>query len=122
MMRFSEIARMADDGGSGPVWASKRRRGGNPVVGFLVGLLALFGAVTLGLSIVDRSVAEAGARMDGWIATGWNTVTGKTEEAVDAVPVAADKVADEAGKAAEKTGDALEAGAAKTAEELRKAD
>jgi len=114
-MRFSEIARMADDGGSGPVWASKRRRGGNPVMGFVVAMLALFGAVTLGLSIVDRSVAEAGARMDGWIAKGWNTVTGKTEEAVDAVPVAADKVA-------EKTGDALEAGAAKTAEELRKAD
>lgn len=120
MMRFPEIVRMADDG-AGPVWASKRRRGGNPVIGFLVGLLALFGAVIAVLSIMDRSVAEAGARMDGWIATAWNAVSGKTEEAVDAVPVAADKVAAEAGRAAEKTGDALEAGAAKTAEELKKA-
>ncbi|WP_241209641.1 hypothetical protein [Brevundimonas fluminis] len=120
MMRFPEIARMADDG-AGPVWASKRRRGGNPVVGFIVGLLALFGVVMLVLSIMDRSVAEAGARMDGWIATAWNTVSGKTEEAVDAVPVVAGQAVDETGKAAEKTGDALEAGAAKTAEELKKA-
>lgn len=120
MMRFPEIARMADDG-AGPVWASRRRRGGNPVVGFVVALLALFGALTLVLSIMDRSVAEAGARMDGWIATAWNAVSGKTEQAVDAVPAAADKMADEAGAAAEKTGDALEAGAAKTAEELKKA-
>lgn len=120
MMRFPEIARMADDG-AGPVWASKRRRGGNPFVGFLVGLFALFGLVVVILSVMDRSVAEAGARIDGWVATGWNTVSGKTEEAVDAVPVAADKVAEEAGEAAAKTGDALEAGAAKTADELKKA-
>lgn len=119
-MRFSEITRMADDG-AGPVWASKRRRGGNPVVGFLVTLLALFGAVVLVLAIMDRSVAEAGARMDGWISTAWTTISGKTEEAVDAAPAAAEKVADEAGEAAAKTGDALEAGAARTAEELKKA-
>jgi hypothetical protein len=117
MMRFPEIARMADDG-AGPVWASKRRRGGNPVVGFLVGLLALFGAVVIVLSIMDRSVAMAGDRIDGWIGKAWSMVGGATEEAVEQAPIAAEAVAVEAGKA----GDALEAGAAKTAEELKKAD
>lgn len=108
---------MADDG-AGPVWAQKRRRSGSPpVIGFLVGLLALFGAVVLVLSIMDRSVAEAGARVDGWIGKGMEMVGGAAEKA----PEVADKAADEAGEAAGKTGDALEAGAAAAADELKKA-
>jgi hypothetical protein len=56
------------------VWSRNsggRRRRGNPLVGLLVTLLALFGAVTAVLGIKERSVAEGGAIVDSWIATGW---------------------------------------------------
>ena len=102
-MRFPEIVHMTDDG-AGPVWAQKRRGSGSPpVAGFLIGLLALFGALVLALSIMDRSVAEAGARVDGWIGKGMEMVGGAAEKA----PEAAEKVADEAGQPAEKTGEEL---------------
>ncbi len=116
-MRFPEIVHMTDDG-AGPVWAQKRRRSGSPpVVGFLVGLLALFGTLVLVLSVMDRSVAEAGARVDGWIGKGLEMVGGATEKA----PEAAEKAADEAGQAAEKSGEAVEAGPAAAATGMKKA-
>lgn len=115
-MRFPEPVRMADDGDAGPVWArSKRRRGGVPIVGLIVTLLALFGALTAVLAIKEKSVAEAGGMIDGWISTGWSAAKGLVGKA----PEAAEDAVDQAGDAAEKTGDALQAGAEKTAEELK---
>ena len=53
---------MADDGEHSPVWArSKRRSGGNPLVGIIVTLLALFGVLTAVLGIKEQSLAEGGA-------------------------------------------------------------
>ena len=116
-MRFPEAVRMADDGDHGPVWARRgRRSGGNPIVGLLVTLLALFGAVTLVMGIKERSLSAGGAVMDGWVSGAWNGVRGLAGQA----PEAAEKAADEAGEAAAKTGDALEAGAASAAEEMKK--
>lgn len=109
---------MADgDGDHGPAWArnGKRRGGGNPLIGLLVTLLALFGALTAVLAIKERSVAEGGAIVDGWISTAWSqikTATGQADEV--AVEAAA-----EAGDAAEKAGNALEAGAETTRQELK---
>lgn len=121
-MRMSEIVRMADDG-AGPVWARKSRRGGGGagILGLLFGLLAIFGALMLVLSIMDRSVAEAGARVDGWLGEARGLIGGAADEAAEKAPEVAKEAADTAGKAVEKTGDALEAGAEKTAEELKKA-
>ena len=116
-MRFPEPVRMADDGHDGPSWARRSKRGGGvPIVGLLVTLLALFGALTAVLGIKERSVAAGGAMIDGWISTGWNSAL----KLVGKAPEAAEKAADEAGDAAEKTGDALQAGDATTAEELKK--
>lgn len=116
-MRFPEPVRMADDGEHSPVWArSKRRGGGMPIVGLLVTLLALFGALTAVLGIKERSVGAGGDMIDGWISTGWNSAL----KLVGKAPEAAEKAADEAGEAADKTGDALQAGAATTAQELKK--
>lgn len=117
-MRFPEPVRMADDGEhGGPVWArnGKRRHGGNPLIGLLVTLLALFGALTAVLAVKERSVAEGGAMIDGWIATGWS----KAKEATGQADEVAAGAALEAGAAAEKTGDALQAGAETTRQELQ---
>lgn len=117
-MRFPEPVRNADDHAT-PVWArSKKRRsggGGGGFVGFIVTLLALFGVLTAVLGIKERSLAEGGALMDGWITAGIEQ--GKT--LIGQAPEAAEVAADKAGAAAEKTGDALEAGAATTAEKLK---
>lgn len=115
-MRFPQAARMASDDG-GPMWArrKKRRASAGPLVGVLVTLLALIGAFTVALSIKERSVATAGARMDGWIAVGW----AGARKLVGRAPEAADAAADKAGAAAEKTGDALQAGAEATRQELK---
>ncbi|MBU4436369.1 MAG: hypothetical protein KKC14_18360 [Alphaproteobacteria bacterium] len=51
-----------------PVWARKRRKPGNPLVGWVLVPLALFGAATAGLAVRDKSFAGAGTRMDGWVA------------------------------------------------------
>lgn len=51
-----------------PVWARKRRKRGNPLVGLVLVPLALLGAVTAGLAIREKSFAGAGAQMDGWVA------------------------------------------------------
>ncbi|WP_253189226.1 hypothetical protein [Brevundimonas sp. LM2] len=101
---------MSDDHAS-PVWARTRKRsggGGGGFVGLLVTLLALFGVLTAVLGIKERSLAEAGTIMDGWIVAG-----------VAAAERLAGRAADGADKAATKTGDALEAGAETTAEEMR---
>ena len=117
-MRFPEPVRNADDHAS-PVWArSKKRRsggGGGGFVGFIVTLLALFGVLTAVLGIKERSLADGGALMDGWIIAGIEQ--GRT--LIGRAPEAAEVAADKAGAAAEKTGDALEAGAATTAEKLK---
>ena len=112
-MRFSQPVRMADDGEHSPVWARTKRRGGNPLVGILVTLLALFGALTAVLGIKEKSLADGGAMMDGWIAKGWHTVH------KDA-PKVADQAGAAAGNAAAKTGDAAQAGAAAASEEMKK--
>ncbi|QDH72101.1 hypothetical protein [Brevundimonas sp. M20] len=114
-MRFSEPVRMANDGDHSPVWArTKRRRGGaNPIVGVLVTLLAVFGVLTAVLGIKERSLAEGGAIMDGWIAAGVATVKGEA-------PRVADEAVDTAGDAADKAGNAVQAGAAAATEELKK--
>ena len=112
---------MADDGenhgGSSPVWERRgRRSGSNPLVGLIVTLLALFGALTAGLAIAERSVGGAGDRIDGWIAAGWNTVRG-----IDAGDVAdaAGDAAEATGDAAAEAGDAVEEGADRAAGELK---
>lgn len=119
-MRFPEPVRNADDNGT-PVWARTKRRsgggggGGGGLVGLIVTLLALFGVLTAVLGIKERSLAEGGAMMDGWISAG--VAQGKA--LIGQAPEAAEAAADTAGNAAEKTGDALEAGAATTAEKLQ---
>ncbi len=75
-MRFPEPVRMSDTPSS-PVWARTRKRSrgiGGGLVGLLVTLLALFGVLTAVLGIKERSLAEGGAVMDGWIAAGAATV------------------------------------------------
>ncbi len=116
-MRFLEPVRMSDDHSS-PVWARTKRRsrgGGGGFVGLIVTLLALFGVLTAVLGVKERSLAEGGAMMDGWISAG----VVKARELAGQAPEAAEVAADKAGDAAEKTGDALEAGAATTAEALK---
>ena len=121
-MHFPEPVRMTDsDTGHSPVWArSKRRRssggGGGAFFGFLMFLLALFGAVVIGMSIKERSVAGGGAAIDGWIATGKATVM----QAIGKAPAAADVAVETAGDAAAATGDAVQAEAAQTADALKK--
>lgn len=113
-MRFSEPVRMADDGEHSPVWARpRRRRGGNPIIGIIVTLLAVFGVLTAVLGIKEKSLAEGGALMDGWIAKGVATVRGEA-------PKVADEAAGAAGDVAEKAGNAAQAGAAAASEELKK--
>jgi hypothetical protein len=112
-MRFSEPVRMADDGEHSPVWARSKRRGGNPVVGIIVTLLALFGVLTAVLGVKEQSLAEGGAMMDGWITKGVSTVRG-------GAPKVADEAVDAAGAVAERAGDAAQAGAAAASDEMKK--
>ena len=112
-MRFSEPVRMADDGEHSPVWARTKRRSGNPLVGILVTLLALFGVLTAVLGIKEQSLAEGGAMMDGWITKGVSTVRGEASGA-------ADEAVNAAGNAAGKAGDAAQAGAAAASDEMKK--
>ena len=116
-MRFPEPVRMAEDNAT-PVWARKKRRsssGGGGLIGLIVTLLAMFGVLTAVLGIKEKSLAQGGALMDGWISAG--VAQGKT--LIGQATEAADTAADKAGQAAERTGDALEAGAATTAEKLQ---
>ena len=117
MMRFPEPFRDSDDSGHSPVWArSSRRRGGNPIIGLVVTLLALFGALTIALGVKERSLAAGGGVVDGWMKAGWTEIKKLTGQA-DEVAVEAAK---ETGEAAGDVGDALKAGADKTAQELKK--
>lgn len=116
--RFSVPVHMADNGG-GPVWVgARRRRGAPPLVGLIVTLLAVFGAVTIGLSVKEGSAARAGGVIDGWASTVSNTARRLAGQA----PQAAEKAADRAGAATSRAGDAVRAGAEKTEEALRGAD
>jgi hypothetical protein len=120
-MQFAEVARMAaDDAGNGPVWARKKRRKrggfGGALVGLIVTLVALFGALTIGLSIKEGSVAGAGTVIDGWIAVGKASVL----RTIGKAPAAAEGAVDKAGDAATHTGKALKAGAAETVDTLKK--
>ena len=125
---------MADDGenhgGGTPAWARRgRRSGSNPLVGLLVTLFALFGALTAGLAVKERSVAGAGEQIDGWLAAGWNAVRGVDAECrrllgqlrgeAEDVADAAGDAAEATGEAAEEAGDAVEAGADAASEELK---
>ena len=112
-MRFSEPVRMADDGDHSPVWARGKRRRGNPLVGLLVTILALFGVLTAVLGVMEKSLSGGGAVMDGWISKANATVRGEA-------PKVADQAGDVAGAAAAKAGDAAQAGAAAASEELKK--
>lgn len=112
-MRFSEPVRMADDGDHSPVWARSKRRRGNPFISLLVTLLALFGVLTAVLGIKEKSLAEGGAMMDGWISSAVSTVKGEA-------PRVADQAGEAAGAAATKAGDAAQAGAAAASDELKK--
>jgi len=116
-MRLLQIVRMSE-GDSHPVWARSKRRsgGGASPIGFIVTLLALFGVLTAVLGIKERSMAEGGAILDGWISSAWTGAKGLVGQAPEAGEEAAEKV----GETAAKTGDALQAGAEKTAEELKK--
>lgn len=108
-MRFSEPVRMADDGEHSPVWArSKRRSRGNPVIGLIVTLLALFGVLTAVLGVKEQSLAEGGAIMDGWVTKGVSMVRG-----------GAPAVADGAAAAASEAGEAAEAGAATVSDQMK---
>ena len=104
---------MADDGEHSPVWARSKRRRGNPLVGIIVTLLALFGVLTAVLGVKEQSLAEGGAVMDGWITKGVSTVRGEA-------PRVADEAAEAAAVAAGKAGDAAQAGAAAASDELKR--
>ncbi len=71
-MSSHEAERMRDDTyESAPVWARRTSRGGgggNPLVALLFALLAMTGALCLGLAIWQKSFAEGGAYIDRWIA------------------------------------------------------
>jgi hypothetical protein len=112
-MRFSQPVRMADTGDHSPVWARTKHRRGNPLLGLVVTLLALFGVLTAALGVKERSLAEGGAMMDGWIAKGVATVKGEA-------PKVADQAGEAAAGAAAKTGDAAQAGVDAAAQELKK--
>lgn len=84
-MRFPKAAHMPDDGGEAPVWARRASKGGggNPLVGLIVTILALTGALTIGLAIWQKSFAAAGATIDGWIAPAVNQVKAWTGQGGD---------------------------------------
>lgn len=104
---------MADDAQHSPIWARTKRRSGNPLVGIILTLLALFGVLTAVLGIKEQSLAEGGAMMDGWITKAVSTVKGEASDA-------ADGAANAAGAAAGKAGDAAQAGAAAASDEMKK--
>jgi hypothetical protein len=62
-----------------PVWARKRRKPGNPLVGLVLVPLALLGALTAGLAVREKSFTAAGVKMDAWVALG----KARVEEVLD---------------------------------------
>jgi hypothetical protein len=67
-----------------PVWARRRKRSGvPPLIGFVIVLLALFGAVVIGTSLRMGSVEKGGAVIDRWIAMGkakWDEAAGTVKK------------------------------------------
>lgn len=67
-----------------PVWSRRRKRSGpHPLISTLVVLLALFGAVMIGVSLRMGSVEKGGAVVDGWIAMAkaqWDEAAGQAKE------------------------------------------
>lgn len=112
-MLFLKPVRQADGADHSPVWARSKHRRGNPLVGLLVTLLAVFGVLTAALGIKEKSLADGGALMDGWLAKGVATVRGEA-------PKVADQAGEAAGAVADKAGDAAQAGAAAASNELKK--
>lgn len=54
-----------------PVWAKRRKRSGvHPLLNLILILLALFGAVVIGVSLRTGSIEKGGAVIDQWIAIG----------------------------------------------------
>lgn len=116
-MRFPEPVRNSDDSGHSPVWArSKRRSSFGPIVGLIVTILALFGALSIAMGVKEKSLSAGGAVIDGWMKSAWSSVKEMTGQA-DEVAVEAAK---DTGEAADKVGEAVKAGADKTVEELKK--
>lgn len=81
-MRFSQATAKAE-GADGPVWARSRRRrvSAGPFVGLVGAILAVIGGLTVVLAVKERSVAQAGAIMDGWIDSGWTVARNLTGRA-----------------------------------------
>jgi len=121
-MQFLQPVRMADDsGGSGPVWSRARRHksgGGFPVVGLIVGALALLGATTAGLAVRERSFAGAGETLDTALAAVIDFGRGLVGQAGEEATEAADETAEAAEAAAEKAAAAASAGAEAARDEL----
>jgi hypothetical protein len=112
---------MADDAGGGPVWTrAKRHKGGGgvPVVGLIVGALALLGAATAGLAIKERSFAGAGETLDTALAAVIDFGRGLVGQAGEEATEAADETAEAAEAAAEKAAAAASAGAEAARDEL----
>lgn len=54
-----------------PVWAKRRKRSGiNPLLNTIIVILALFGAMVIGVSARMGSVEKGGAVIDQWMALG----------------------------------------------------
>jgi hypothetical protein len=54
-----------------PVWARRRKRSGvHPFLNLILILLALFGAMVIGVSLRMGSVEKGGAVVDRWLAIG----------------------------------------------------
>ena len=54
-----------------PVWAKRRKRAGvHPLLNLILILLALFGAVVIGVSLRMGSVEKGGAVIDYWLGQG----------------------------------------------------
>jgi hypothetical protein len=117
-MRFHEPVRMSDDHAS-PVWARTKKRSGGGAggfVGLLVTLLALFGVLTAVLGIKERSLAEGGALMDGWITAGVE----QARKLAGQAPETAGAAVETATQAVDATGEAVETGAETVAQDLKK--
>ena len=117
-MRFPEAVRMAD-GNESPVWARSKRSGGGMggIVVLLLVLLALFGGLTIGLAVKEKSFAKGGETLDKWSHGAMAAVGMKAKKADDAADKAGDKVEAAAAKVedkAEAAGDKVEAAADKT--------
>lgn len=57
-----------------PVWARKRKKPGNPLIGLVLVPLALLGGLTGALAIREKSFTGAGSTMDGWVAVATHRV------------------------------------------------